>query len=80
MSTTFSQSASESFTIVHARYIASKVATDLRRFQRFYTAPSDALIANYEAELVALLKHDVVESVIYGFKRDGKPAREVMRE
>jgi hypothetical protein len=72
MSTTFTQSATGSFTIVHARYMASKVATDLRRFQRFYTAPSDASIASYEAELVELLKHDVVDTVIYGFKRDGK--------
>ena len=69
MSTTFTQSATGSFTIVHARYMASKVATDLRRF---YTAPSDASIASYEAELVELLKHDVVDTVIYGFKRDGK--------
>jgi len=72
MSTTFTQSATSSFTVVHARYMASKVATDLRRFQRFYAAPSDASIANYEAELVELLRHDVVETVIYGFKRNGK--------
>lgn len=72
MSTTFTQSGIQSFTIIHARYMASKVATDLRRFQRLYSAPSDASIANYEAELIELLKHDVVETVIYGFKRNGK--------
>src|SRR4051794_18668723 len=72
MSTTFTQSGIQSFTIIHARYMASKVATDLRRFQRFYSAPSDASIADYEAELIELLKHDVVETVTYGFKRNGK--------
>ncbi len=73
MSTSYTTNESETFTYLHARYIASKVATDLRRFQRFYNGvPSTARIENYEKELTVLLKHDVVESVIYGFKRNGK--------
>ncbi len=71
MSATFTQTATETFTIIHARYIASKVATDLKRFQRFYNAPTDAWIDNYEAELAQLLKFDAVEDVVYGFKRNG---------
>lgn len=71
MSATFTQTATETFTIVHARYMASKVATDLKRFQRFYNAPADAWINNYETELAQFLKYDVVEEVIYGFKRNG---------
>lgn len=67
----YSISESESFTIAHARRIASKVATDLKRFQRFYNAPTDTWIDNYEAELVTLLQHDAVNSVVYGFKRNG---------
>lgn len=59
-----------SFTITHARYIASKVATDLKRFQRFYFSPSDDLIDRYEGELAGLLKHDAVETVVYGFQRN----------
>lgn len=70
---TYTESASNTFTIVHARQIASKVATDLKKFQRFYQGvPSDATIDLYERELAVLLKYDVVESIIYGFKRDGK--------
>ncbi|HEY4502096.1 MAG TPA: hypothetical protein VJJ20_03470 [Candidatus Paceibacterota bacterium] len=61
----------ESFTLNHARQIASRVAADLLRFQDFYGAPSTGRIDEYEAELVELLKHDVVEEVIYGFKRNG---------
>ncbi len=59
-----------SFTITHARYIASKVATDLKRFQRFYGAPNDTVIDQYEGELAGLLKYDAVEYVVYGFQRN----------
>jgi hypothetical protein len=61
------------FTLIHARYIASKVATDLLRFHRLYGGiPSIATINDYDAEMVELLKHDVLYQVIYGFQRDGK--------
>ncbi|NYF77984.1 hypothetical protein [Granulicella arctica] len=75
MSTSYSISGTESFTITHARKIACKVATDLKRFQRLYARtwdPTDQEIDNYEAELVHLLKHDVVGTVIYGYMRAGK--------
>jgi hypothetical protein len=72
MSSTYTQSLSETFTLLHARMLAAKVATDLHRFQRFYSWPSTAEIQNYEAELTQLLKHDVVDTVVYGFKRSGK--------
>ena len=62
---------SDTFTITHARHIASKVATDLLRFQRFYGAPSNKRIDMFEAELVVLLKYDAVDTMIYGFKRNG---------
>lgn len=69
----YSTTDTEAFTIAHARRIASKVATDLLRFQSLYNGvPSTALIDNYEKEIVEYLRHDVVESVTYGFKRDGK--------
>ena len=32
--------------------LASKVATDLKRMQRFYGSPSDADIASYEVEVI----------------------------
>jgi hypothetical protein len=73
MSTSYTANDTATFTYLHARYIASKVATDLKRFQRFYGGvPSDSTIELYENELAVLLKHDVVEWVIYGFKRNGK--------
>ena len=46
----------QTFSVTHARHMAAKVATDLRRMQRFYGYPSDADIEAYEEELVVFLK------------------------
>jgi hypothetical protein len=69
----YSVTATVAFTITHARYIASKVATDLKRLQGLYLTydPSDSEIDSYEEELTYLLKHDAVGSVVYGYKRNG---------
>lgn len=68
----YSYTASETFTVTHARHLAAKVATDLKRIQRFYPGgPSDRWIADYEAEAVALLKAGYLGTVTYGFKRNG---------
>lgn len=72
MSLSYAITESESFTVTHARQIASKVAADLLRFQNFYEKPSSTTIDDYEEELVALLKADYLATVTYGFKRDGK--------
>jgi hypothetical protein len=73
MSDSYTVSNIETFSLVHARKIASKVATDLLRFQTLYGGvPSDGVIDAYEKEITEFLNHDVVESVVYGFKRGGK--------
>lgn len=71
MSNTYTTSTTSTFTITHAKYIASKVAADLKRMQRFYGYPSDERIQSFEAELSALLKADFIERVTYGFQRNG---------
>lgn len=68
----YSFTESATFTVTHARHMATKVATDLKRIQRFYGVPSDARIAEYEEELVELLKGGYVERVAYGYQRAGK--------
>lgn len=65
----FTVAESQTFTVTHARHMAAKVATDLRRMQRFYGKPSDVLIEQYEAELIVLLKAGYLGEVTYGFKR-----------
>lgn len=72
MSSSFTTSSSSSFTITHARHLAAKVATDLKRMQRLYGLPSDADIATYEAEVVELLRNGYLATVTYGFRRDGQ--------
>lgn len=59
------------FTLSHARHIAAKVATDLKRIQRFYGEPSNIEIAEYEAEVIELLKDGYLETVTYGFQCNG---------
>lgn len=72
MSSSFSVSASGTFTITHARHLAAKVATDLKRMQRMYGLPSDADIATYETEVVELLRNGYLETVTYGFRRESQ--------
>jgi hypothetical protein len=70
MSSSFTLSATDTFTITHAKHLASKVATDLKRMQRFYGSPSDEKIAQFEEELIELLKANCLEEVTYGFKKN----------
>jgi hypothetical protein len=72
MSSSYTNSESQSFTITHARKIAVKVATDLKRMQRFYGSPTDKAIENYEEEIVQLIKGGYLNKVSYGFKKDDK--------
>lgn len=69
MTYSYTKSDSVSFTRSQARKPASKVATDLKRMQRYYKAPSDRLIAEFEEELIEYLINDYFESVEYGFKK-----------
>ena len=70
---TYSQTFTETstFTRTHARHMATKVAADLKRMQRFYGSPSDSDIADYETEVIELLKDGYLGTVTYGFRRHG---------
>jgi hypothetical protein len=68
----FSYTSTAAFTRTHAKYLASKVAADLRQMQCFYGSPSDQEIDNYLAELTEYLARGLLLSVEYGFKRDDK--------
>jgi hypothetical protein len=70
MSTSYAITEAGTFTITHARHMAAKVATDLKRMQRLYGQPSDAKISHYETELVEMLKAGYLNEVTYGFRRD----------
>lgn len=70
MSTTFTLSEATTFTVTHAKHMAAKVATDLKRIQRLYGAPTDTDIAQYEMEIIDLLKAGYLGSITYGFRRN----------
>ena len=67
---TYSHTTSSTFTITSARYLASKVAADLRQMQLFYGRPSDYEITNFIEELVILMLGGWLKSITYGFKRN----------
>ena len=50
------------FTRTHARHMAAKVATDLKRMQRFYGEPSEKWIDAFEAEAVEFLKEGLLDN------------------
>ena len=71
MTDSYSDSHTMTFTSTDAVYIAAKVATDLKRMQRFYGEPSDEWIQNFETEVIGLLMSGYMGTVTYGFKRGG---------
>jgi len=71
MSYSLSYTESSTFTVTHARHMAAKVATDLKRMQRFYGSPSDESIASYDAEAMEMIRAGYLGTVTYGFKKNG---------
>lgn len=72
MSLSYTRTDTTTFTLTHAKKLASKVATDLKRIQRFYGEPRDDRIGRYEEELIAFLKAGYLKVATYGFRRNGK--------
>lgn len=71
MSYSYTVSDTRSFTRTHARHMAAKVATDLKRMQRFYSEPPDNWIDAFEAEVIEFLKEGLLDTVAYGFRSNG---------
>ena len=55
----------------HAFHIAAKVATDLKRMQRFYDNPTDEWIHKFEIEAAVMVWGGYADKVTYGFQKDG---------
>jgi hypothetical protein len=70
MSFTMTRTATESFTLTHAKILASKVTADMRRCQQNYSRPSDSDINDYGTELALLLRDGYVQAYEFGFSRD----------
>ncbi len=74
MSSTYTQSKAKTFTITDAKYLASKVHTDLFRLHRYYynthNEPTLQEIQDYHDELVLLQVYNYLEEIEYGFVED----------
>ena len=79
MTDSYTITTTQSFTITHARHIAAKVATDLKRMQRFYLEPNDYDIGCYEEEVIMLLKYDYLDTIMYGFRKNGNWTEPMLR-
>ena len=71
MTSSFTVTGSVTFTITHARYLAAKIAADLKRLQRLYGEPSEWWIGAFQEESTALLKAGYLGTVSYGYQRNG---------
>lgn len=66
---TQSYTSTETWSRTHARYIAGKVAADLRQMQQEYGKLSDEHLNDLVEELVAYLAEDYLSYIEYGFRR-----------
>lgn len=69
---TTSNTATEAFTLTHAKYLASKVTADMFRCQQNYGLPVDSQINNYGTELALMLRGGYVSEYEFGFQWEGK--------
>jgi hypothetical protein len=69
---TSSYTRTATFTIIHARHLASKVAADMHLCAQYYGRPSEELIREFAEELAQYLNAGYVKEYEFGFSRDGK--------
>lgn len=59
---------SDSFTLVHARKLAAKVAADMDQCRRLYGDPGTAEIEAYRAELIVMLHGGYISTYEFGYQ------------
>lgn len=67
-----STTTTSTFTRTNARYLASKIAADLRQLRSFYGRPTEQQIDDLSDELVEMLAGGYVATYEAGFRKDGK--------
>ncbi|MGC4052412.1 MAG: hypothetical protein QM757_24030 [Paludibaculum sp.] len=72
MSFSNTRTASSTFSIIHARYLSSKVAADMNLCASYYGQPSEPRIRDYAEELAQYLNEGYVSEYEFGYKKDGK--------
>lgn len=69
MTTTLTET--RTFTISHARYVASKIAADLDLLRAYHGRPSEQHVTDLAEEAALVLAARYLKSVEYGFRRNG---------
>ena len=72
--TTFTSSSTATFTLTHARHLASKFAADMNVCRRYYGEPTQNRVDDYNRELTELLRHGYIDQYEFGFKKAGMRA------
>ncbi|MBZ5506004.1 MAG: hypothetical protein LAO78_11005 [Acidobacteriia bacterium] len=68
----YSYTRTETFSIIHARKLGAKVATDMHLCASYYGLPSEQDIRDYAEELAQYLNAGYIEEYEFGFKKDNK--------
>jgi hypothetical protein len=68
---TYTTTSTQTFSLTSAKYVASKVAADLRYMRALYGKPSESEIERWIEELVLWIHSGYLGTVTYGFKRNG---------
>ena len=69
---TFTVTKTDTFTIIHARYLASKAAADMHLCAQYYGKPSEERIREYAEELAQYLNAGYLAEYEFGYKKDSK--------
>ena len=67
---TFTYTQSETFTVTHAKHLASKIAADLNACSRLHGRPALSMVEKYNEELVELLRYGYLSQYEFGFQRN----------
>lgn len=70
MSFTVTRTATSTFTIIQARYLASKIAADLHLCAQYYGSPSESRIREYAEELAQYLNAGYLKEYEFGYKKN----------
>ncbi len=63
---------SSTFTITHARKLASKVAADMHLCAQYYGLPSEQNIRDYAEEFAQYMNDGYLEEYEFGYKKDNR--------
>jgi hypothetical protein len=69
MTASMTKSATDAFTITHARYVGAKVGADLRLLANYYGKPALDDIDAYVEEAAVLLRDGYLDTVDFGFRQ-----------